>query len=140
MPIYEYLCLSCNGRFSHLARRFDQPPPPCPGCGAGEVKKLLSRVQIGRSEADRQMQFGQQAQQIAADDLEGSARLLKNAGELAETLAPINQELFQELLDRRLKGVQDNDMEDINQEVPFPGAGQTYGNHSHSHPKELGWA
>lgn len=140
MPIYEYHCLSCNGRFSHLARRFNQPPPPCPGCGATDVKKLVSRVQIGRSEADRQLQFGQQAQQVAPDDLEGSARLLKNAGELAETLSPIDQALFQEVLDRRLKGVQDSDMEDINQEVPFPGTGQVYGTPTHSHPKELRWA
>ena len=34
MPIYEYYCPSCNGRFNHLARRFDEPAPACPACGS----------------------------------------------------------------------------------------------------------
>jgi len=27
MPIYEYYCPACDGRFGHLARTFDAAPP-----------------------------------------------------------------------------------------------------------------
>lgn len=40
MPLYEYECDDCQGRFERL-QRLNDPAPPCPACGGG-VKKQFS--------------------------------------------------------------------------------------------------
>jgi putative FmdB family regulatory protein len=43
MPIYEYICRSCNERFS-LLQRVNSPEGEarCPRCSSREVKKVMS--------------------------------------------------------------------------------------------------
>jgi putative FmdB family regulatory protein len=43
MPIYEYKCRSCQGRFEKL-RRFSEAnsPAPCPQCASDDSMRLLS--------------------------------------------------------------------------------------------------
>ncbi len=41
MPIYEFACERCGEQFDKLMS-VNGPPPPCPHCGAGEVRKLIS--------------------------------------------------------------------------------------------------
>ena len=40
MPIYEYVCMSCESHFEELVRNGEQPP--CPDCGHENVRKQLS--------------------------------------------------------------------------------------------------
>jgi putative FmdB family regulatory protein len=42
MPIYEYRCRDCEHDFERLVPSMSSPPPPCPSCGAEEVKRRLS--------------------------------------------------------------------------------------------------
>jgi putative FmdB family regulatory protein len=46
MPLYEYQCDACGGRFERI-RKFSDPPldEPCPSCG-GTVQKLISSPAI----------------------------------------------------------------------------------------------
>ena len=46
MPLYEYQCDACGGRFERI-RKFSDPPldDPCPSCG-GQVQKLISSPAI----------------------------------------------------------------------------------------------
>jgi len=46
MPLYEYQCESCGGRFERI-RKFSDPPlaEPCPTYG-GPIKKLISSPAI----------------------------------------------------------------------------------------------
>lgn len=46
MPLYEYQCDACGGRFERI-RKFSDPPleEPCPSCG-GPVQKLISSPAI----------------------------------------------------------------------------------------------
>jgi putative FmdB family regulatory protein len=46
MPLYEYQCDACGGRFERI-RKFSDPPldEPCPTCG-GHVQKLISSPAI----------------------------------------------------------------------------------------------
>ncbi len=54
MPIYEYQCLACEREFQRLVlKREEEEAPRCPGCGSGDVKKLVSRVAYHASEGDR---------------------------------------------------------------------------------------
>ena len=41
MPVYEYECLKCGGRFEEIRKFSDKPLIKHDGCG-GKVKKLLS--------------------------------------------------------------------------------------------------
>jgi putative FmdB family regulatory protein len=41
VPIYEYRCERCGHPFEQMVRMSD-PAPPCPKCGAGDVRKLVS--------------------------------------------------------------------------------------------------
>lgn len=45
MPIYEYQCQSCNGRFQKLVRGFHDPEGlACPRCASILLKRLMSQV------------------------------------------------------------------------------------------------
>jgi len=40
MPIYEYVCMECEGHFEELVRGDEQPA--CPDCSAANVKRQFS--------------------------------------------------------------------------------------------------
>lgn len=46
MPVYEYRCQRCGHIFSHRFRTLraaaEEGTPPCPACGARQVRRLLS--------------------------------------------------------------------------------------------------
>jgi putative FmdB family regulatory protein len=45
MPLYEYLCKSCENQFEVLVRTASSDPTPsCPDCGARDVRKVFSLV------------------------------------------------------------------------------------------------
>ena len=41
MPIYEFVCMTCESHFEELVR-LDDPDPACPDCGATKVARQLS--------------------------------------------------------------------------------------------------
>jgi putative FmdB family regulatory protein len=41
MPIYEYVCMSCESHFEELVR-YDDASPACPDCGETKVQKQFS--------------------------------------------------------------------------------------------------
>ncbi len=45
MPVYEYECLKCGGRFEEIQKFSDEPLKKHDGCG-GKVKRLLSAPAI----------------------------------------------------------------------------------------------
>ncbi|MGC8873067.1 MAG: FmdB family zinc ribbon protein [Chloroflexia bacterium] len=54
MPVYEYRCPRCRGRFSVLVLRMDQEvQPQCPRCHTTEVQRLFSRFASPRSEEEQ---------------------------------------------------------------------------------------
>jgi putative FmdB family regulatory protein len=54
MPIYEYRCAGC-GRKSQVVTLSVRTPvvPVCPHCGGSDLRKLVSRVAVLRSEESR---------------------------------------------------------------------------------------
>jgi putative FmdB family regulatory protein len=161
MPIYEYYCLTCDARFSHLARRFDEPPPPCPGCDSHQVQKLISRAYTGRSETERRADFEARSREANQTDLREMARFLQDAGGLADEVAPVEREVFQEIITRRAEGASDEDLQDVTDAVTLPSREETmhlheqWHHHHHEHKahergpakkrsprraRDLGWA
>lgn len=54
MPIYEYACLQCSGRFQKLVTGFNSPATVnCPRCGSNDVRKAISRFAVMQSEEAR---------------------------------------------------------------------------------------
>lgn len=48
MPIYEYICLKCNNRFSLLQSVYPaEKVCECPKCSSREVRKLVSSFSCG---------------------------------------------------------------------------------------------
>ena len=44
MPVYEYICKSCEHEFEREQRISDNPLKKCPKCGAMKAKRLISRT------------------------------------------------------------------------------------------------
>ena len=135
MPIYEYYCPTCNGRFSHLARRYDEPAPPCPGCDSHSVEKLISRVHVGRSDVERRAAFDARAQGIDQDDSREVARFLQESGSMADENTYTETEAFREIVARRAQGATDDDLQDVVDAIPFPEQTSTHA-HEHEHAHE----
>ena len=142
MPIYEYYCPACDVRFSHLARRFDEPPPPCPGCGSYQAEKLISRVHTGRSEAERRADLNARSREVNQEDPQEMARFLQDAGDLAEELAPVERDAFREIVARRAEGASDEDLRDVTDAIPLFSRGEMMRVHEqahhHDHDREHG--
>lgn len=53
MPLYEYRCEECRKRFTLLVgMTAEAPKGECPRCGSAEIRKLISRFAVARSEDD----------------------------------------------------------------------------------------
>lgn len=53
MPIYEFGCKSCRRRTQVFVRSVSsEVEPKCEHCGSRRLKRLISRVAIGRSDED----------------------------------------------------------------------------------------
>lgn len=48
MPIYEYVCQQCQGRFEAYVRAFGEAVS-CPSCQSASVEKQLSSFALARS-------------------------------------------------------------------------------------------
>ena len=53
MPLYEYLCQTCETRFDRLSSVADADGATCPSCGTDHAKRLISVIagMAGRAEA-----------------------------------------------------------------------------------------
>jgi len=135
MPIYEYYCPACDARFSHLARRFDEPPPPCPGCGSRQVEKLVAQVHASHSEAERRADLNARSWEVDRENPREIARFLQDTGGLADEVAPVEvgREAFREILARRAEGASDEDLQDVTDAVPLPSREEMMRIHSEAH-------
>jgi putative FmdB family regulatory protein len=106
MPIYEYLCPSCNGKFQKLVRGFSDPPGlACPRCGSPEVKRAVSRFATLKSEDDRMETLADPTNFAGLDesDPRSIARWAKRMGkELGEDAGEDWEEMVDQMLDEEM--------------------------------------
>lgn len=112
MPIYEYICPACSGRFQKLVYGFSDPQGlACPRCANTEVHRAVSRVSVLKSEerraeslADPSMFAG-----LDEDDPRSIARWAKKLGkELGEEAGDDWDEMVDEMLEEELDGGDDD--------------------------------
>lgn len=113
MPIYEYYCAACHGRFSHLARRFDEPAPPCPRCGQQEVERLISTSNLVHGASHHEKDLRSEAAHVDDGDPQAIARFLKASGRLEDASGLYGSKAYRELIARRAEGASDRDLADL---------------------------
>jgi len=108
MPIYEYLCPNCNGRFQKLVRGFSDPPGlACPRCGNPEVKRAVSRFATLKSEDDRMEALADPTNFAGLDesDPRSIARWAKRMGkELGEDAGEDWDEMVDQMMEEEAPG------------------------------------
>jgi putative FmdB family regulatory protein len=100
MPIYEYRCAACGRKSSFLTlsvrAAFD---PVCPHCGGKDLRKLVSRVAILRSEESRLDRLDDPSSLAGLDESDPAsmARWMKKMGrEMGDDAGPeLEQEIDQ---------------------------------------------
>ncbi len=99
MPVYEYRCQNCRRRVSIFWRTFSEVQsgvPTCPHCGSTHLTRLISRVQVVRSEESRLESLADDFSFSDFDekDPRSLARIMrKMANEIGEDLGPEFEEV-----------------------------------------------
>lgn len=117
MPIYEYGCYDCRKRVNVFFRSFSDVETKaalCPRCGGSNLKRLVSKVAVLRSEESRLESLADPSKLAGLDenDPKSMARWMRQMGqEMGEDLGSD----FHEVVDRLEAG---EDPESIEQSVP----------------------
>lgn len=117
MPIYEYGCYDCRKRVNILFRSFadvSAKPPVCPRCGGTNLKRLVSKVAMLRSEESRLENLADPSSMAGLDenDPKSIARWMRKMGsEMGEDLG----DEFKEVVDRLESG---EDPDSIEKSMP----------------------
>lgn len=108
MPIYEYLCRNCNGRFQKLVSGFGQQPlVVCPRCQSTDVNKAVSRFAVMQSEESRLESMADPAalSGLDEDDPRSVARWAKNMGkQMGEDLGEDWDQMVDEMMEDEMGG------------------------------------
>ncbi len=115
MPIYEYRCADCGRRTSIFIRSMnDELNPVCRTCGSQNMRRLISRVAVVRSEESRLESLADPSNFAGLDeeDPRSLGRFMrKMSQEMGEDLGPE----FDEVVDRLESG---QSPEEIEKEMP----------------------
>lgn len=120
MPIYEYRCGQCGRRFSVFWRTFseiDESKLSCKRCGSREIKRLVSRVRVVRSEDSRLEDLADPTSwgDFDENDPKSMGRFMrKMMNELGDEAGDLGPE-FEEVIERLEAG---QDPEEIEKEMP----------------------
>jgi putative FmdB family regulatory protein len=100
MPIYEYRCADCGKKSTFITLSVSSAlEPKCKSCGSANVKKLVSRVAIFRSEESRLEDLADPSKLAGLDenDPKSVARWMKKMGkEMGEDMGEgFDQEIDQ---------------------------------------------
>lgn len=113
MPIYEYLCPQCSGRFQKLVRGFSDPADlACPRCGNAEVQRAVSRFATLKSEEARIEALADPSSLAGLDesDPRAIARWARRLGkELGEDAGEDWDEMVDQMLEEELSGEGEGD-------------------------------
>ena len=122
MPIYEYGCYDCRKRVNVFFRTFtdaETKAAVCPRCGGSNLKRLVSKVAVVRSEESRLDSLADPSSLVGLDenDPKSMARWMrKMSNEMGEDLG----DEFREVVDRLEAG---EDPESIEASMPELGEG-----------------
>jgi len=108
MPIYEYVCADCGGRFQRLVSGFNDPSDlQCPRCGKAEVRRAVSRFAVLQSEETRLEALADPASLSGLDENDPAsiARWAKKMGkEMGEDMDEDWDQMVDEMMEEEMSG------------------------------------
>jgi putative FmdB family regulatory protein len=108
MPIYEYQCAECQGRFQRLVQGFSAPADlRCPRCGAVDVRKAVSSFAFMQSEESRLEALADPSAMGGLDENDPAsiARWAKKMGkELGEDMDEDWDQMVDEMMEEEASG------------------------------------
>ena len=108
MPIYEYLCQRCQGRFQRLVGGFRDPDDlRCPRCGTEEVRRAVSRFAVMQSEETRLESLADPSSFAGLDENDPAsiARWAKKMGkEMGEDMGEDWDQMVDEMMEEEMSG------------------------------------
>ncbi len=121
MPTYEYRCRDCRKRVSiyQTYEEYGSVPVSCPNCSGHDLKRLINRVRIAKSEVSRLDDLSDPSAwgDIDENDPKSMARMMrKMSQEMGEDVPPE----FDEVVDRLESG---QSPDEIEESMPDLGAG-----------------
>ncbi len=104
MPIYEYQCLDCGLKSSFLVIRLSKPfEPTCKHCKGTSLLKLISRVNVIKSEESRFESLADPSKfgDLDEKDPRSMARFMKRMGkELGEDVGDDFDQMVDEAMEK----------------------------------------
>jgi putative FmdB family regulatory protein len=128
MPTYEYRCQDCRKRAAIVMSyaEYGNKEVRCPHCGSANLRRLVSRVRVARSEESRLDSLADPSDwgDLDEEDPRSMARMMRRMGqELGEEMPPE----FDEVIDRLEAGQSPEDIEasmpELGEEDDFGGDG-----------------
>ena len=124
MPIYDYRCQSCQNRVGIRLSyaEYSKQKVTCPICGSKELKRLINRVRVAKSEDQRLEDMSDPSflGDVDENDPKSMARAMKKMGQqMGEDLPPE----FNEITDRLESGEDPESIEKSMPELGSEGAG-----------------
>jgi putative FmdB family regulatory protein len=121
MPTYDYRCFDCKKRVSiyQSYEEYGDVPPTCPNCGGSNLKRVINRVRVAKSEESRLGDLSDPSAwgDIDENDPKSMARMMrKMSQEMGEDVPPE----FDEVVDRLESG---QSPEEIEESMPDLGGG-----------------
>ena len=108
MPIYEYSCQECQGRFQRLVSGFSDPQDlRCPRCGTARVRKAVSRFAVMQSEESRIESLADPTALAGLDENDPAsvARWAKKMGkELGDEMGEDWDQMVDEMMEEEMNG------------------------------------
>lgn len=108
MPIYEYQCPQCNGRFQKLVMGFSAPADlRCPRCDSADVRKAVSRFAVMQSEESRLESLADPSilNGLDENDPKSVARWAKKMGqEMGDEMGEDWDQMVDEMLEEEMGG------------------------------------
>ena len=103
MPIYEYQCHSCNGRFQKLVRGYQDPDGlTCPRCASHHLKRLMSQVAQLHSDQAKAEMLGDD-RMLAGLDENDPRSVAKWAKQLGQTIGEDAGADWNEMVDQMIE-------------------------------------
>jgi len=126
MPVYEYVCLTCNKRFDiNLAYdEYGRHPVVCLHCGSKQVRRKISRLRLKRSEASRLADLPDSASlEGLENDPQTLGKMIRSMSkETGEDLGPEFNEVVDRLESGQSPGEIENSLPDLVDSEEQPGS------------------
>ena len=119
MPIYEYYCYHCKRRVSLFYRTVTaatEATPQCPHCQGQELRRLISRVAVVRSEEAR-LDALADADAFAGLDEEDPQALARMMRQMSNEMGEDMGEEFSEVVERLESGESPDSIEETMPEL-----------------------